>query len=103
MIFLYSAKAIKANPTPPYSTLYPATNSDSPSTKSKGARFVSANRQIIQRIKISSETKLQAKFISRTSCKLKLPAKNKGKNKVVLKITSYETLCATARIAPKKE
>jgi hypothetical protein len=34
---------INANPTLPYSTLNPETNSDSPSAKSKGVRLVSAN------------------------------------------------------------
>lgn len=43
MIIAYSAIKIKANPTEPYSTLNPDTNSDSPSAKSKGVRLVSAN------------------------------------------------------------
>ena len=38
----YSAMKRKANLVPPYSTLKPETNSDSPSAKSKGARLVSA-------------------------------------------------------------
>lgn len=42
MIFAYSAKKNKAKGPPAYSTLYPETNSDSPSVKSKGVRFVSA-------------------------------------------------------------
>jgi hypothetical protein len=42
-ILEYSAKKIKANPPLLYSTLNPETNSDSPSAKSKGVRFVSAN------------------------------------------------------------
>ena len=41
-ILEYSAKKIKANPPLLYSTLNPETNSDSPSAKSKGVRFVSA-------------------------------------------------------------
>jgi len=47
----YSAKKIKANPPPPYSTLNPETSSDSPSGKSKGVRFVSAKQEINQTIK----------------------------------------------------
>lgn len=39
----YSAMKIRANFPPPYSILNPETNSDSPSAKSKGARFVSAS------------------------------------------------------------
>ena len=39
---IYSLKKIIVNKIDPYSTLYPLTNSDSPSAKSKGARFVSA-------------------------------------------------------------
>lgn len=42
-ILEYSAKKIRANPPLLYSTLKPETNSDSPSAKSKGVRFVSAN------------------------------------------------------------
>jgi len=41
-------KKIKANPPPPYSTLNPETSSDSPSSKSKGVRFVSAKQEINQ-------------------------------------------------------
>lgn len=43
IILEYSARKIKANPPLLYSTLNPETNSDSPSAKSKGVRFVSAN------------------------------------------------------------
>lgn len=39
---MYSAKKIRANQPPIYSTLNPDTNSDSPSAKSKGLRLVSA-------------------------------------------------------------
>jgi len=41
-ILQYSAIKIRANLPPPYSILNPETSSDSPSAKSKGARFVSA-------------------------------------------------------------
>lgn len=41
-IFIYSAIKIMANKPPLYSILNPDTNSDSPSAKSKGVRFVSA-------------------------------------------------------------
>lgn len=39
----YSAKKNSANDIAEYSVLYPDTNSDSPSVRSNGARFVSAN------------------------------------------------------------
>jgi len=42
-ILQYSAIKIRANLPPPYSILKPDTSSDSPSAKSKGARFVSAS------------------------------------------------------------
>lgn len=44
-ILAYSARKNKANGPPAYSTLKPETSSDSPSVKSKGARFVSANEE----------------------------------------------------------
>jgi len=42
-IFMYSAMKIRAKVPPLYSVLKPETSSDSPSAKSNGARFVSAN------------------------------------------------------------
>src|ERR1035441_2947020 len=42
MMFAYSARKNMAKAMPEYSTMWPATISDSPSTTSKGARFVSA-------------------------------------------------------------
>ena len=48
IILAYSAIKIKANITLPYSILNPETNSDSPSAKSKGVRFVSAIQEINQ-------------------------------------------------------
>ena len=42
----YSAKNNNANDIEEYSTLYPETNSDSPSVKSNGALLVSATKEI---------------------------------------------------------
>lgn len=42
----YSAKKKRAKGPPAYSTLNPDTSSDSPSVRSKGARFVSASVEI---------------------------------------------------------
>lgn len=50
-ILQYSAIKISANLPPPYSTLKPETSSDSPSAKSKGARFVSASKVTSQVMK----------------------------------------------------
>lgn len=46
IILEYSAKKIKANHPPMYSTLNPETSSDSPSAKSKGLRFTSAKQLV---------------------------------------------------------
>lgn len=50
-MLIYSARKIKANHPPIYSTLKPDTNSDSPSAKSKGLRLVSAKQLMIQIMK----------------------------------------------------
>src|SRR3954471_16123049 len=42
IMLAYSARKKRANAMPEYSTMWPATISDSPSTTSKGPRFVSA-------------------------------------------------------------
>lgn len=47
IILIYSARKIRANHPPMYSTLNPDTSSDSPSAKSKGLRFVSARQVMI--------------------------------------------------------
>lgn len=46
MMFAYSAIKKRANGPAAYSTLKPETSSDSPSVRSNGARFVSANVEI---------------------------------------------------------
>jgi hypothetical protein len=51
MIIPYSQIKIKENTPPPYSTLNPDTNSDSPSEKSKGVRFLSERIMNTQPIK----------------------------------------------------
>jgi hypothetical protein len=56
-ILEYSAKKIKAKPPLLYSTLNPETNSDSPSAKSKGVRFVSAKE-------VQNHTKANGKHIN---------------------------------------
>lgn len=45
-ILAYSARKNSAKGPPAYSTLNPETSSDSPSVRSKGARFVSARVEI---------------------------------------------------------
>jgi hypothetical protein len=45
IIWAYSARKNKAKDIEAYSTLYPETNSDSPSVKSKGALLVSAKAE----------------------------------------------------------
>ena len=49
-MFAYSAIKMRANPPALYSTLNPETNSDSPSAKSNGVRFVSARHEINQAV-----------------------------------------------------
>lgn len=56
-ILPYSAINKKANSPPPYSILKPETNSDSPSARSKGARFVSAKHLIIHILRMGNKTK----------------------------------------------
>ena len=59
IIFPYSDKKIIANPPPAYSVLNPETNSDSPSAKSNGARFTSADIKAIQQTNQIGDTKIK--------------------------------------------
>lgn len=74
MILPYSAIKINANPRPPYSTLNPDTNSDSPSEKSNGVRFVSASEEINQIPAKGKKIKyfIHREFILTTSLMFKL-------------------------------
>lgn len=59
MMFAYSARKNKANGPAEYSTLNPDTNSDSPSVRSNGARFVSASVEIYHIIARGQEEKIR--------------------------------------------
>lgn len=58
IILIYSPKKYKANIIAEYSTLYPATNSPSASTRSNGVRFNSANEQIKKTINAGNKLKI---------------------------------------------
>jgi len=55
IMLAYSDKNNRAKPPLPYSTLNPETNSDSPSAKSKGVRFVSASIETNQQRKMGKK------------------------------------------------
>lgn len=59
IMFAYSARKNRANGPAAYSTLNPDTSSDSPSVKSKGARFVSASVEINHIIVRGQEEKMR--------------------------------------------
>ena len=67
----------KANSPPPYSILKPETNSDSPSAKSKGARFVSA-RQVM-----SHKTNITGKVNALQIKTPELPKSDKSKVNII--------------------
>jgi hypothetical protein len=60
-ILVYSANIIKANPPLLYSVLYPETNSDSPSAKSKGVRLVSAKQEVNHTSELEGSSKINHK------------------------------------------
>lgn len=102
MMFAYSAMKNRANGPAAYSTLKPDTSSDSPSVRSKGARFVSANVEINHII-----ARGHAGKISHTcSCvminvdRVKDPFIRSTDSRIIASVTSYEIVCATARRAP---
>jgi hypothetical protein len=102
MMFIYSAMKNKANGPAAYSTLNPDTSSDSPSVRSNGARFVSANVEINHTIAsghvgmmsqicscvVISENIVNDPFISITD------------KTMMARDTSYEIVCAAAQSAP---
>lgn len=63
MILIYSDIKIKINDILLNSILNPETNSDSPSEKSKGDRFISAKKLINNKINIKNKKKKNLIFI----------------------------------------
>ena len=101
-IFMYSAKKNNANGPAAYSTLNPETSSDSPSVKSKGARFVSARvetNHIIARGHNGKINQVCSCVVIRV-CIVKAPESIITERRMMPKVTSYEIVCAIARRAP---
>lgn len=100
----YSAKKKSAKPILAYSTLKPETSSDSASGRSKGARFVSAKietKNIRKRGKKGITKKILCWKLT-ISIKLREPTQIKIEISINPIETSYETICAALRKAPKK-
>jgi len=102
-ILAYSAIKIKANAALLYSVLNPETNSDSPSAKSKGARFVSAKLVINHRINIGNNISITLEyifmFIKFIFIKWWVIRQD---NKISAIDTSYEIVWAILRSDPKR-
>lgn len=102
MMLAYSARKKRANGPPAYSTLKPETSSDSPSVRSKGARFVSARVDTYHMAARGSAGKIShvCSCAVLNVCRVKPPAKRIVLSKIRPKLTSYEIVWATARKAP---
>src|SRR4249919_101854 len=107
IMLAYSARKNSANCDPEYSTMWPATISDSPSTTSNGARLVSAtpdtkyttNSGSSGSQNHSNRPPLPACAIT-MSVRLRLPAAISTPTRAKPIAISYDTICAAARIAP---
>lgn len=85
-----------------YSVLKPETNSDSPSARSNGVRFVSANIVINQIIPTGiARIRGQEINVNEKRAKLNVWVINKQDNRIRAILTSYEIVCATLRSAPR--
>ncbi|MEE6518067.1 hypothetical protein FKM82_028745 [Ascaphus truei] len=103
-MFAYSARKNNAKGPPAYSTLKPETSSDSPSVRSKGARFVSASVEI-NHMAAKGQLEINSHVCSCVVLKLYRvkPPVNKIRHKRMRpNVTSYEIVWATARSAPIK-
>lgn len=101
-IFAYSARKNRAKGPPAYSTLKPETSSDSPSVRSKGARFVSARVEIyhIAAKGQAGRRSQMASWVMLNICSVKPPVKITRERRISPRLTSYEIVWATARRAP---
>src|ERR1700730_15468848 len=107
-IATYSPKKNSKKGVDEYSTAKPATSSDSASTKSKGARLVSASAEIKKMMNIgNSGNQNQLKTPNRPSCALTMSVRlsDPTHNSTVMMTkpmeTSYDTICAAERNAAR--
>lgn len=86
----YSAKKNKANGPPAYSTLNPETNSDSPSVRSNGARFVSAKVEINHIMVIGQIGTISqiASCVILKFCSVKFPESKIAQRRIKASVTS---------------
>jgi hypothetical protein len=84
-----------------YSTLNPDTNSDSPSAKSNGVRFVSA-RLVMNQVTVNGVNINKIQEYLFIFVKSIVIISTKVLNKISDILTSYEIVCATLRSAPNK-
>src|SRR4249919_337873 len=105
-MFAYSARKNSANCEPEYSTMWPATISDSPSATSNGARLVSATPEM-KYTRNSGNNQMKFHQIMPPCCALvmsprfKLPAAMMTPTSAKPMAISYATICAAERIAPR--
>lgn len=104
-IIKFSPKKIKENSNPPYSTLKPDTNSDSPSDKSNGDRLFSIIRLISNKMKkIKVKFKEKNKLFNFMNFKnLTVENKIQNQNKIKLITISYDKDWTILRIPPINE
>ena len=100
----YSARKNRAKGPPAYSTLKPETSSDSPSVRSKGARFVSARVEMYHmaaRGQAGMASQI-ASWAALNAWSEKPPTKIITDSRIRPRLTSYEIVWATARRAPTR-
>lgn len=105
IMLVYSAMKNRANGPAAYSTLNPDTNSDSPSVRSNGARFVSARVEIYHIIPSGQVGMIshRASWVNISDCRENDPFISSTDNRMIAMVTSYEIVWATARRAPNIE
>ena len=105
MILVYSAIKNRAKGPAAYSTLNPDTSSDSPSVRSKGARFVSARVEINHIMANGHVGKIShmCSWVCINVRSVKEPLYINTDRRIIASVTSYEIVWATARRAPINE
>lgn len=101
-MLVYSAKNSSANGPAENSTLNPDTSSDSPSVRSNGDRFVSANVDVnhIMASGHDGSSNHMCSWVSINNISEYPPDMIAIEIMISPRVTSYEIICATARIAP---
>src|SRR5581483_2167846 len=104
IMFMYSPRKNRAKDMDEYSVMKPATSSDSASGRSNGWRLVSASTDVKKMMNIGKCGMKYQRCVWASTTRLRFSEPAVSSTEIMMKPmeTSYDTICAAERMAPRK-